>query len=196
MTELFQADDAALAELIAQHPLAWIVAKSAPESAALMPMLLETDAAGRPVALLGHLPKAHPIVGALTQTPRALFLFLGPNAYISPEWLSNKDWGPTWNFATAQITADIAFDDALTDEALSKLVAHMEKGRPSPWTIDSLGPRYESLRGRVIGFRATIKQVSPRFKLGQDEKPTVFAEILRGLGDHPLARWMRRFAGK
>lgn len=197
MTDPFtQVTDADLQQLIGEFPLAWIVAKGAPDAAALMPMLVENDAAGKPAALLGHLPLGHPIAAALKSNPRALFLFQGPNAYISPEWLTNKDWAPTWNFAVAQITADVVFDDALTDQALSQLVAHMEKGRVTPWTTESLGPRYTNLRSRVIGFRATIQRVAPRFKLGQDEKPTVFAEILRGLGNHPVTQWMRRFSGK
>lgn len=196
VSEVFHAGDEAVAQLIAQYPLAWIIAQGAPDAAALMPMLLETDAAGRPVSLLSHLPQAHSIVAALQKDPRALFLFLGPNAYITPDWLSNKDWGPTWNFATAQIAANVVFDDALTDTALGALVAHMEKDRSAPWTTDNLGARYAGLRSRVIGFRATITKVTPRFKLGQDEKPTVFAEILRGLGDHPVAQWMKRFSAK
>lgn len=192
----FQPEDADVLQLIDSHPLAWIVAKSAPEFAALMPILIETDAEGKPAALVGHLPRAHPIVAALAKAPRALFLFQGPHAYISPDWLSDKNWAPTWNFTVVQITADVTFDAALTDDALSRLVAHMEKDRAEPWTAAALGPRYATLRDRVIGFRGAIKQVTPRFKLGQDEKPNTFQEILRGLGDHPVAQWMRRFAGK
>ena len=194
--QIFNTADTELPRLIGQYPMAWIVAKRAPEAAALMPLLLETHADGRPASLLGHLPRAHPIVAHLAEDPRALFLFQGPNAYISPEWLSNKDWAPTWNFAVAQITADVVFDDTLTDKALTDLVAHMERERSIPWTTESLGPRYANLRGRVIGFRAAIQRVTPRFKLGQDEKPGVFSEILRGLGNHPVAEWMRRLAGK
>jgi transcriptional regulator len=182
-------DAAALAELIAQHPLAWIVPRAAPEWAAMMPMLYE---GGDSPALIGHLPKAHPIAAALADDRRCLFLFTGPHAYISPEWLTGKDWAPTWNFAVARLEADVSFDDSLTEEALQRLVARMEAGRAAPWTTEAMGPRYALLRERVIGFRAAITRSTPRFKLGQDERPQVFAEILRGLGDHPLAQWMRR----
>lgn len=189
-------DAATLARLIAEYPLAWIVAGTRPELATPMPMLLDRDARGQPRSLLGHLPRAHPLVAALEASPRAIFLFQGPHAYITPEWLSTNDWAPTWNFAVARIEADVAFDDRLTDEALARLVAHMERDRAEPWTTAALGPRYEALKRRVIGFTATIRAVAPRFKLGQDETPEHFREIVDGLGDHPLAAWMRRADGE
>jgi transcriptional regulator len=184
-----------LADLIAASPLAWVMALADPASATPMPILLERDEGGRPVSLLGHLPRAHPVAAALAADGRALFLFQGPQGYISPEWLTDKDWAPTWNFAVARIEAEVTLDDGLTDEALRRLVAHMEQGRREPWTVEAMGPRYDRLCRHVIGFRAAITRVGARFKLGQDEGPEVFGEILDGLGAGPLADWMRRFAG-
>ncbi len=173
-----------VARLIATHPFGWIVPLGQPGLASPMPLLLEGE------SLLGHLPRAHPLVGAFEADPSGVFLFQGPHGYISPEWLSDKDWAPTWNFAVAMISAEVVIDDALTDEALRRLVAHMEQGRDQPWTVDAMGPRYASLRERVIGFRATITGCRLRLKLGQDESDTAFGQILAGLGDTPLARWM------
>jgi transcriptional regulator len=174
-----------IARLVAAHPLGWIVPCGAPGLASPMPLLLDDGQ-----SLLGHLPRAHPLVGAFEANPSGVFLFQGPHGYITPEWMSDKDWAPTWNFAVAMITAEVVIDDALTDEALRRLVAHMEQGRDQPWTVEAMGPRYAALRERVIGFRATITDCRLRLKLGQDENDTVFGEILTGLGDTPLARWM------
>lgn len=179
-----------LARLIGEHPLAWIVAPSAPAYATPMPLLLERDVDGAPVSLLGHLPRKHPLVAAFGAQPRGLFLFQGPHGYITPEWLSDKDWAPTWNFAVAAIEAEVAIDPALTDEALQRLVARMERDRAEPWTTDALGPRYTALRERVTGFRATITGWRARFKLGQDERGEVFDAIVAGMGDSDLTRWM------
>jgi transcriptional regulator len=173
-----------VARLIASHPLGWIVPRGAPGLASPMPLLLDGE------SLLGHLPRTHPLVDAFAADPSAVFLFLGPHGYITPEWLSDKDWAPTWNFALATITAEVEIDDALTDEALRRLVAHMERDRDQPWTVEAMGSRYARLRERVIGFRATITGCKLRLKLGQDESDTAFGEILAGLGDTPLARWM------
>jgi transcriptional regulator len=187
----FGAESEDIARLIADYPLAWIVAAGAPGAATPMPLLLECDEDGASRSLLGHLPRAHPLVAAFAAEPRGLFLFQGPHGYISPEYLTDKDWAPTWNFAVVVIEADVALDAALTDEALRQLVARMECDRAEPWTVAAMGARYATLRDRVIGFRATITNCRARFKLGQDESGETFAAIVNGLGDIPLARWMR-----
>lgn len=179
-----------LARLIAEYPLAWLVAFGNPAMATPMPLLLECASDGAPRALLGHLPKKHPLVGAFTANSKGVFLFQGPQSYITPEWLPDKDWAPTWNFAVVAIEADVAIDPTLTDEALQRLVVHMERDRVAPWTVEALGERYARLREHVTGFRATITGWRPRFKLGQDESGTEFAAIVAGLGDSELARWM------
>jgi len=185
-----------LARLIDGYPLAWVLPAAGPALATPMPVLAEHAADGAPHSLLGHLPLAHPLVATLRTDPRALFLFQGPHAYVSPAWLTDKDWAPTWNFAVAKLTADVVLDEGLTDEALRRTVVHMERDKADPWTVDQMGARYESLKRRVIGFRAAITGISARFKLGQDEKPAVFGEILTGLGDHPIAAWMKDAVGR
>lgn len=185
-----------LADLIAAYPLAWINALGNPSCATPMPLLLERDAQGRPQALLGHLPRAMPIFSTLQDDPRAQFLFRGPHAYIAPEWISDARWAPTWNFAVANIQGMVSFDENLTDEALARLVGHMENGRPAPCPVDAMGERYALLKQRVVGFRASVTSVSARFKLGQDERPEVFEEIMDALGEDPLASWMARSTGR
>jgi transcriptional regulator len=183
-------DDEDVARLIAGHPLAWIVARGNPAVATPMPLLLERDADGAPQSLLGHLPRTHPLVAAFTADPTGLFLFQGPQSYITPEWLADKDWAPTWNFAVAVIEAEVTTDASLTDAALRRLVAHMERDRAEPWTVEAMGDRYTRLRERVIGFRARITGCRTRFKLGQDESDDAFAAIVAGLGDTTLTQWM------
>lgn len=185
------ADD--IARLIDAHPLAWVIAPAPGGAATPLPMLLDRDGHGHIAGLTGHVPKAHPLFAQLTADPRAMFLFQGPQAYISPEPLSNRDWAPTWNFAVVRIDAEVHFDDALTDIALRRLVTRMEAGRARPWTVEELGGRYTRMRDQVIGFSAAIHRIVPRFKLGQDEQPAAFDEIVDWLGDSGLADWMRRF---
>jgi len=44
---------------------------------------------------------------------------------------------------------------------------------------------------KVIGFRAEITGLTPRFKLGQDESETVRQSIINALEDTPLGHWMK-----
>lgn len=192
MNDVFQgATTAQLTELIASHPMAWIVGDAANDTPAFMPVLLETDAEGNLTNLIGHLPKRHTLVSALTRNAKATFMFTGPNAYIAPGWLSNKNWAPTWNFCTAVLSGEVSFWPEGLDAVLERTVALMEAGQDDPWTVAQLGPRYETLKAQLVAFRAPVTHVAARFKLGQDERPEVLQEIIAGLNGHPLARWMR-----
>jgi len=184
--------DADLVRLIDEFPLAWVVSSSAQGSAATpLPLLGETDEAGRVVALFGHFALANPQVALLRAAPAATILFTGPHGYISPEPVSQPGWAPTWNYAVAQFDVEIEFVPHQNDVALERLVTKMEAGRREPWTIARMGPRYAQLVQRIIAFRAHVRRANARFKLGQDESPRSLAELLAALGDAPLAQWMR-----
>lgn len=186
--------DADVLDLIAQYPLAWIQAsRASAETTLLMPMLAERGTDGCLVRLLGHLPRRHAIVAALTANPRALFLFTGPHGYISPTCVRDRRWAPTWNFAQVRIEADVRFEPQSTGEALAELVEAMESMRQDRWHLSELGERYEGLASRVVGFRAEVRVVAGRFKLGQDERPEILEDILAHVTDPALAAWMRRF---
>lgn len=200
MADLFsQWTFADIRDLINAYPMASIISASVSGSDDItisdMPMLLDTDSEGKPVSLLGHFPVRNPHYTILKDNPRAVFSFCGPNDYVSPSHAGKSDWAPTWNFAKARIVADVHFDDTLTDEALERVVAHMERDRPEPWKLSALGARYEKLRSGVRGFRAQIHSVSGRFKLGQDESDSVFETILNRHSNDPLREWMMRMRG-
>lgn len=174
--------------LVDAHPLAWVISRDF--QATLLPLLAETDDEGGLCALLGHIPVRHPQRLALERDPDALILFLGPNGYISPRLVSNPQWGPTWNYAALRVRAHVEFVEHETDVALRLLAVHLEPG--GDWSVESMGPRYERLRQHVVAFRAVAQEADARFKLGQDEQATTFAEITARLPDGALAELMRR----
>ena len=182
-----------LLRLIAWHPLAWIVSdSSAGFDATPLPLLAETGADGELVALLGHYARSNPQVAALQAAPRALILFTGPQGYVSPELISQAHWAPTWNYAVAVIAAEIEFVAEETVSAVEQLVDTMEADRAAPWTMDRVGDRLDPMMRRIIAFRAHVRAVDARFKLGQDESLQSVSEIIQGIGE-PLAQWMRDF---
>src|SRR5687768_12004062 len=94
---------------------------------------------------------------------------------------------------------EVQFRDerADADRLLEGLVTQMEANRPGAWRKEETGPRYEKLVNGIVGFEARILATRSCFKLGQDERDDVFADILRALDikdQAPLASWMRRFA--
>ena len=183
-----------LVRLIDEYPLAWVVSAGGDGFGATpLPLLAETDDAGRIVALFGHFALANPQVALLRQSPRAKILFMGPHGYISPEPVSKPGWAPTWNYATAQFDVEIEFLPLENDQALERLVTHMERGRRTPWTIAKMGERYGQLVHRIVAFRAHVRTTQGRFKLGQDEAPQTLSELLGTLDDPALVRWMKEF---
>lgn len=183
--------------LIDGSPLALVVSANGPDFMMTpLPMLVDTDADGSPVRLVGHMALSNPHTAVLRQHPRAHFLFQGPHGYLSPRLLSNRSWAPTWNYAVARVEADVSFQPDKLESALRRLVARLENGKPGAWSIEELGTRYASLARRIVAFEAAVRSVDATFKLGQDERPDVFREILSGLESRELCEWMLRFAGR
>lgn len=190
--EQYQGGD--IADLIRDFPLAWVAAPGAEAApASLLPLIAERDAAGRVTALVGHMARRNPLHAALAANPRALILFQGPQGYISPTFVSDRTWAPTWNYAQIRVEADVEFQPDGGGAALSALVEAMEEGRPNRWHIADMGPRYGKMEPMIIAFRARVAGLHARFKLGQDERPEILREILSHLPDPVLAAWMRRF---
>ena len=193
--EQFDASD--VRDLITEFPLAWLSAEDAcADHASLLPLLGAYDAAGELTHLIGHMARRNPLFEALTANPHALILFKGPEAYVSPEHAGTRDWAPTWNYAQLRLEVDIAFDPDETVSALTLLVDAMEEGRIEPWTAAELGARYAPMQRMIIAFRARVKKVSGKFKLGQDEAPETLRAMLDNIPDEPTVRWMRRFAAR
>ena len=88
------------------------------------------------------------------------------------------------------------FDDTdKLDGLLRELVGAMEHGRPRAWSPDEMGERYRNLSRHVIGFNARIRARRARFKLGQDERDDVYADITAALAkgdERELLDWMIR----
>ena len=187
--------------LLLDHPLAWLVtAVGGDFHATTLPLRPVFDAAGEVEALIGHFARSNPHLQAVAEVPRALALFLGPHGYVSPSWLTDRTQAPTWTYASARFLVDVTLtdDEASLDRLMRDLVGAMEADRPDAWRIEEMGPRYRRLSRGVVGFRAAVLDRRPRFKLGQDERPDVFPEILEGLGRdgrEDLRRWMADFGG-
>ena len=198
---LFEArNDRDVLQLVLAQPLTWIVSGEGESfRATLLPVRPLSDPSGTVVSLVGHFARSNDQVAFLRHTPRAAMLVLGPHGYISPSWMNDRTQAPTWNYASAQFLVDVEFfaDPPQTEAHLRDLVAAMEAGRPRQWSEQEMGPRYQSLSQRVIGFRANVRAIRAKFKLGQDERDDVFRDIVAGLGQaadqDALLEWMQRF---
>lgn len=196
MTQLFQPRKTShIADLIGDYPLAWVVSQGpGGHAASPLPLLAEAADDGTVRSLFGHFARSNPQVEVVARQPEAMILFQGPQGYIPPRLVSRQGWGPTWNYAVVRFDVEIALVPDENGAALARLAAALERDRPQPWRPDMMGARYDELAPRIIAFRATVRATHARFKLGQDEAADTFEEIVDGLGDGPLARWMKKTA--
>jgi len=191
-----QSDEQVL-RLVSSHPLSWVVSLGDDGFRATpLPLRPRVGGTGRIEALEGHIARSNPHCAALQRDPRAILLFSGPQGYVSPSWVSDRTWAPTWNYAVVQFLVTIAFDEtpARLDAHLHDLVGAMERGRPNAWEPAEMGARYEKLKRMIVPFEATVVGQRAKFKLGQDERGTVFADITEALsqsGSDALLAWMR-----
>lgn len=191
-----QSDEQVL-RLVLEHPLAWVVSMDdGGFRAAPLPLRPRTSAGARIEALEGHMSRANPLHAAFEREPRALILFSGPQGYISPSWVGNRTWAPTWNYTVVQFLTTVVFNEApeQLDAHLHDLAEAMERGRPNAWHPSEMGARYETLRRLIVPFEAKVVEQRARFKLGQDERDSIYADITAGLertGADELLAWMR-----
>lgn len=188
-----------LADLARAHPLAWICSRGpAGQLSTPLPLVPRYAPDGRLLVVEGHFARANAQVAALRLDGEAWILWMGVQGYVSPSWMADRTQAPTWNYASAQLRVNVRFDegqDAIVRH-LRELTDRQEAGRAGAWTVDEMGQRLAQLAQRVIAFRAEVVECRERYKLGQDERDDVLADILAALDtreDRALVDWMRRF---
>lgn len=188
-----------LADLVHHHPLAWLCSQGVGgQISTPLPLIMRFSSDGQVQAVEGHFGRSNPHVQALRADGDARVLWMGVQGYVSPSWMADRTQAPTWNYATAQLQVEVRLIDE--PEAilahLRELTERHEAGRPGAWSLDEMGPRLARLAQGVIAFRAEVVACHERYKLGQDERDDVYADILAGLATQPdpaLPAWMRRF---
>ena len=98
--------------------------------------------------------------------------------------------------AAAQFAVEVEFieDEAALRLVLDDLVGAMEALRPDAWSAAEMGERYARLSRGIVAFHARVVDQRGVFKLGQDERDDVYADIVTGLagqGADELIAWMR-----
>jgi transcriptional regulator len=132
-----------------------------------LPILLDNG------VLRGHVARANP-VWKQGEGP-ALAIFLGPHAYVSPNWYPSKaETGkavPTWNYITVHARGLIKWrqePDWLRTHVTALSQTH-EAGQPSPWQVSDAPASYvETLLRGIVGFELTIENLEGKYKLSQN----------------------------
>jgi transcriptional regulator len=185
----FRMDDREeMAALIAaRHFATLVVSSEAGPQAAHIPMILHRDDAGQIVTVEGHVARGNPIA-ALAATPvRALAIFNGADAYVTPSlYLSKREHGkvvPTWNYMAVHVSGVLeTFNDAtaLRDQ-VSQITDMMEQPAAVPWKVTDAPDDYiAKMLNAITGVRLTIDAIEGIAKLSQNRPEGDRTGVLNG----------------
>lgn len=112
------------------------------------------------------------------------FSFMGPDAYVSPDWYESEGLVPTWNYIAVEATG-IAhkLSRAELRQLLIDISAQEEEKLPKPpWTIGKVQEtRIEALLNGIEGFSVPLETLTGKFKLSQDKNPADIAGVIANL---------------
>ena len=130
-----------------------------------------------------HLARANSQVKALTECDKALIVFSGEHAYLSPRWYVSNNNVPTWNYSAVHVSVTAtALDQAGTVGVVDALSAVNESGFDTPWSsaqVDQL--RLDALYRGIVGFRLNIETLQGKRKLSQNKNAEDRQSVIQGL---------------
>jgi transcriptional regulator len=134
---------------------------------------LTLDAAGG--MLIGHVARANPHWQALRVAGRAIAVFRGAEAYVSPNWYPSKAEHhrvvPTWNYEAvhAEGPVEIIEDSARLLAIVSHLTAEKEASQPRPWAVSDAPEAFVAgqLQG-IVGLVLRIEALTGKRKMSQN----------------------------
>jgi transcriptional regulator len=138
--------------------------------------------------LLGHVARSNPQWQRANSEMRALAIFRGPDAYVSPSWYETKrETGkvvPTWNYVAVHATGLLQFFDDPNRllELVTKLTESREMSRSSPWSVSDAPAEYIAARLKgIVGFQLRIERIEGKWKMSQDRRAEDRAGVIDGL---------------
>jgi transcriptional regulator len=155
-----------------------------------IPWVVHRDRGARGV-LEGHIARAnleHGNADAVAEDRRALVIFTGPHAYISPSWYpSTSEHGkvvPTWNYVAVHVYGTFRFvtDPERLALHLAALVEQHEARRPKPWAIEQAPRDYIERQMRaIVGIELSIERIEGKWKMSQNRSAADVDGVIDGL---------------
>jgi len=186
--EAFEIENQAiLTAHLAEHPFASLVING-DEGPCVEHLPLELDGSiGARGALLGHVSRANP-VWRQGDALRALAVFVGPQAYVSPAWYATKATDPrvvpTWNYAAVHVSGTLRFfhDASRLHDLLTRLTDRFESMRSTPWHVsDAPADFIERMSTGIVGLELEIDRMQGKWKMSQNRPPADRAGVIEGL---------------
>jgi transcriptional regulator len=187
--------------LIRAHPLGLMIS-GAPDGPLVDPVPFTLVEDGGLATLRAHVARANPHWRALRESPEAVVVFQGPEAYVTPAWYpSKRETGkvvPTWNYVVieARGTATVIEDEAWLRAQIEALTALQEAGRAEPWAVgDAPGPFVAAMLRGIVGIEIAVRALVGKWKVSQNRPAADREGVVAGLaseGDAAMAAQVRR----
>lgn len=147
---------------------------------------LVTDAGGIPQAthlplileggvLRGHMARGNGHWKSIVAGQPALAIFMGPHAYVSPQWYPGKTVDgkavPTWNYAVVHAAGAIrVIEDADWLRAhVAALTDQQEARFAEPWKVTDAPEDYvRKMLTAIVGIELTVTSLTGKWKLSQN----------------------------
>jgi transcriptional regulator len=152
-----------------------------------IPLLIDPEPA--PYGTLrGHIARSNGQWKRATSGGEALITFLGPNAYVTPNWFpSKRETGkvvPTWNYIAIHAYGPLHFfeDRAPLLDIVTRLTNTHEGKREKSWAVTDAPADYiDTMLKAIVGFELPIARLEGKWKLSQNKSAADVAGIREGL---------------
>ena len=187
--EAFREDDPrALHAFMHRFPFATLVSATgtAPHITHL-PLVLDAEAN----VLRGHMARGNGHWQTMTPGMAGVAIFLGPHAYVSPQWYPSKKAGgkvvPTWNYAAvhAHGILRVIHDAAWLHANVTALTEQQEAAFPRPWKVEDAPEDYmRKMLTAIVGIELTVTKLTGKWKLSQNKSAADHDGVRAGLAAH------------
>lgn len=183
-----ETDRATLHALVLAQPLGtWVVQHQGELLVNHIPFLLDAER-GEHGTLVGHVARANPVWRALAGGATSVVVFMGPQAYVSPNWYPSKHVHgkavPTWNYATVHAHGvPLAFDDpARVLEVVTRLTQRHEAAQAQPWQVSDAPADYlQSMLKAIVGIEIPVQRWVGKVKASQNRTVADRLGVVAGL---------------
>lgn len=178
-------DPLALLTELAQHNAATLVSLGDDGYlTTMLPLIVASDG----TRLEGHVARANKHWRSLETRGRAVVIFHGADAYISPAWYPEKQRNgkvvPTWNYSMVVVhgTITVRHEHEWKLKNVRALVDRHETPREDPWAIEDAPADYIDVQAKaVVGLEMAIERIDAKTKLTQNRSLDDFEGAVAGL---------------
>ncbi len=196
-----QTDTQQMLAFIAEHPMASIVSMSSTGLVGNHIPMLVVQREGQ-YYLQGHVARVNSLCKEIDPATDVLAMFIGPDAYISPNWYPSKKTDPrtvpTWNYIAVHVTGEINFykDKNLLKQHLKNLSSTHEKKVNESWQISDAPDDYiNKMLNAIVGLEIKISTIKGNTKMSQNHSQQNRDGVIKGLtnlGQQDVAAWVEK----